>query len=206
MTQKGASQPPRADVNHSAGQNAGRLFIVSAPSGAGKTTLCEAVRNHFNELAYSISYTTRAKRKGERHAVDYYFISRAEFEQGIGQNRWAEWAEVHGNYYGTSARWIERNLKKGANILLDIDVQGMRKLLKQFPEAVTIFIAAPSMEELRHRLEKRAADDARTIELRMANAEAEMKQQDRYRHVVINDDLADARQRLISILKRYMRP
>lgn len=204
MTPKRAAQSSRAAVNHSAGQDAGRLFIVSAPSGAGKTTLCEAVRNHFNDLIYSVSYTTRAKREGERHAVDYYFISRSEFEAGIQRNRWAEWAEVHGNYYGTSARRIARNLEKGAKILLDIDVQGMRQLLKQFPEAVTIFIAAPSMEELRRRLERRAADDAHTIELRMTNAEAEMKQQDQYRHVVVNDDLADARQQLISILKRYM--
>lgn len=204
MTQKRSPLSSSAEITPSAGQDAGRLFIVSAPSGAGKTTLCEAVRNHFNDLTYSVSYTTRAKRKGEQHAVDYYFISRAEFEQGIQRNRWAEWAEVHGNYYGTSARWIARNLEKGAKILLDIDVQGMHQLLKQFPEAVTIFIAAPSMEELRHRLEKRAADDARTIEVRMTNAEAEMKQQDQYRHVVVNDDLADARQQLISILERYM--
>jgi guanylate kinase len=192
-------------MNHSAGHNAGRLFIVSAPSGAGKTTLCEAVRHHFNDLTYSVSYTTRAKRKGERHGGDYYFISQSEFEQGIRRNRWAEWAKVHGNYYGTSACWIARNLEKGANILLDIDVQGMHQLLKQFPEAVTIFVVAPSMEELRHRLERRAADDARSIEVRMTNAEAEMKQQDQYRHVVVNDDLADAKRQLISILKRYMR-
>ncbi len=205
MTRKCIKPSSSADVKNSAGQDAGRLFIVSAPSGAGKTTLCDAVRNHFNNLTYSVSYTTRTRREGERHAVDYYFISRSEFEQGIQQNRWAEWAKVHGNYYGTSARWIARNLRKGANILLDIDVQGMRQLLKQFPEAVTIFIAAPSMDELRRRLEQRAADDAQTIELRMTNAEAEMKQQDQFRHVVINDDLADARQQLISILKRYMR-
>lgn len=204
MTQKRVPLSSSAEVNHSAGQDTGRLFIVSAPSGAGKTTLCKAVCNHYKDLIFSVSYTTRAKRKGERHAVDYYFISRAEFEQGIQHNRWAEWAEVHGNYYGTSARWIARNLEKGAKILLDIDVQGMHQLLKHFPEAVTIFIAAPSMEELRHRLEQRAVDDARTIELRMANAEAEMKQRDQYRHVVVNDDLADARQQLISILSGYM--
>jgi guanylate kinase len=204
MTQKRLSQSSGAGTNRSTGQNAGRLFIVSAPSGAGKTTLCEAVLDHFDDLIYSVSYTTRARRKGERHAVDYFFISREEFEQGIGQNRWAEWAKVHENYYGTSARRIARDLAKGANILLDIDVQGMHKLLKQFPEAVTIFIAAPSMEELRRRLEQRATDDTRTVELRMANAESEMAQQDRYRHVVVNDDLAKARQQLISILKRYM--
>jgi guanylate kinase len=205
MTQKRLSQSSGAGANGSAGRNAGRLFIVSAPSGAGKTTLCEAVRNHFNDLAYSVSFTTRARRKGERQAVDYYFISRKEFERGIGQNRWAEWAEVHGNYYGTSGRWIARNLEKGAKILLDIDVQGMHQLLKRFPQAVTIFIAAPSLEELRRRLEQRGTDDTQTIELRMANAEAEMAQQDHYRHIVVNDDLADARQQLISILNHYMR-
>jgi guanylate kinase len=205
MTQKRVPLSSSAEMNHTVGQNAGRLFIVSAPSGAGKTTLCEAVRNHFNQLTYSVSYTTRAKRKGERHAVDYYFISRTEFEQGIQSNRWAEWAKVHGNYYGTSARWIARNLEKGAKILLDIDVQGMHQLVKQFPEAVTVFVAAPSMKELRHRLEQRGTDDARTIEMRLTNAEAEMRQQDQYRHVVVNDDLADAKRQLISILKRYMR-
>jgi guanylate kinase len=205
MTQKRVPRSSNADIKHSAGEDAGRLFIVSAPSGAGKTTLCKAVLNYFNDLTYSVSYTTRAQRKGERHAVDYYFISREQFEQGIQHNRWAEWAEVHGNYYGTSAHWIARNLEKGVNILLDIDVQGTQQLLTQFPEAVTIFITAPSMEELRHRLERRAVDDAHTIELRLANAESEMKQQDQYCHVVVNDDLADARQQLISILKRYMR-
>jgi guanylate kinase len=205
MTQKRVPLSSSAEMNHTVGQNAGRLFIVSAPSGAGKTTLCEAVRNHFNQLTYSVSYTTRAKRKGERHAVDYYFISRTEFEQGIQSNRWAEWAKVHGNYYGTSARWIARNLEKGAKILLDIDVQGMHQLVKQFPEAVTVFVAAPSMKELRHRLEQRGTDDARTIEMRLTNAEAEMRQQDQYHHVVVNDDLADAKRQLISILKRYMR-
>ena len=204
MTQRGKNPSSCGDVKHAAGQDAGRLFIVSAPSGAGKTTLCEAVRNHFDNLTYSVSYTTRARRKGERHAVDYFFISRAEFERGIRQNRWAEWANVHGNYYGTSAGWIARNLQAGANILLDIDVQGMRQLLRQFPEAVTIFVTVPSMAQLRRRLEQRGTDDAHTIELRMTNAEEEMKQQDQYRHVVINDDLADARQELISILKCYM--
>ncbi len=204
MTHERKKPSSRADVKYEAGQDAGRLFIVSAPSGAGKTTLCETVRNRFNNLRYSVSYTTRDRREGERHAVDYYFISRAEFERGIRQNRWAEWADVHGNYYGTSARWIARNLQEGANILMDIDVQGMRQLLKQFPEAVTIFVTVPSMAELRRRLEQRGTDDAHTIELRMTNAEKEMEQQDQYRHVVINDDLADARQELISIFKRYM--
>ena len=192
-------------VNESAGCNAGRLFIVSAPSGAGKTTLCEAVRRYFDDVIYSISYTTRAMRNGERHGEDYFFISREEFELGIRRNRWAEWANVHGNYYGTSARWITANLEQGKHVLLDIDVQGMRQLVRQFPEAVTIFIAPPSMEELRRRLTYRGSDDDQTIELRMTNAQAEMEQQDRYRHVVLNDDLGQARQQLISIIASYLR-
>ncbi len=205
MTRKGAQTAPPSEVHHSAGHYAGRLFIVSAPSGAGKTTLCTAVRNHFDNLTYSISYTTRPRRNGEQHGMDYYFISRREFEQGIDRQRWAEWAEVHGNYYGTSALWIERRLKAGAYILLDIDVQGMRQLQKQFPEAVTIFIVPPSMEELRRRLLRRGTDDADTIALRMENAAVEMQQRDLYKHMVVNDRLPEAQQELISILTRYMR-
>ena len=205
MTQSSAS-PTTTIRKNSAGQDAGRLFIISAPSGAGKTTLCNAMRSHFNELRYSISYTTREAREGERHAVDYYFITKAEFEQGIHRDRWAEWAKVHGNYYGTCARWIAKSLKAGENILLDIDVQGMRQLLDQFPEAVTIFIMPPSLEELQSRLRQRGLDDGPTITLRIKNARAEMDQQELYRHVVINDDLADAKQQLISIIERYTRP
>lgn len=205
MTRNDGPRAPAPHVNESAGCNAGRLFIVSAPSGAGKTTLCETVRRYFNDVIYSISYTTRAMRNGERHGEDYYFISREEFERGIRGNRWAEWADVHGNYYGTSARWIAGNLDQGKNILLDIDVQGMQQLVGRFPEAVTIFIAPPSMEELRCRLAHRGTDDDKTIELRMTNARAEMEQRNRYRHVVINDDLAQARQQLISIIASYLR-
>ena len=204
MTQSGAPSSLEDMRNNSAGQCAGRLFIVSAPSGAGKTTLCNALRSHFQQLYYSISYTTREVRKGERQAMDYYFISKAEFEQGIRQNRWAEWANVHGNYYGTCARWINQSLKAGKNILLDIDVQGMRQLLTQFPEAVTIFIMPPSIEALQNRLKQRGLDDASTIALRMKNAQTEMDQQGQYRHVVINDDLAEAQQQLVSIVERYL--
>jgi guanylate kinase len=204
MTQSGGPPSLKDMRNNSAGQYAGRLFIVSAPSGAGKTTLCNALRSHFHKLRYSVSYTTREVRKGEQHAADYYFISKAEFEQGIGQGRWAEWAKVHGNYYGTCARWITQSLKAGQDILLDIDVQGMQQLLEQFPEAVTIFIMPPSIEELQSRLKQRGLDDAPTIALRMKNARAEMDQQGQYRHVVINDDLAEAQQQLVSIIERYL--
>ena len=131
------------DSNASAGNPTGHLFIVSAPSGAGKSTLCGAVRRYLTDLHYSVSYTTRIARQGEQEGIDYHFISHAEFQRGIQEKRWAEWAEVHGNYYGSSSRWIERTLKSGGDILMDIDLQGARQMVSRFPEAVTVFIMPP---------------------------------------------------------------
>ena len=182
---------------------AGRLFVVSAPSGAGKTTLCSAVRRHFGDLAYSVSYTTRVPRPGEQHGKDYFFISGDEFEAGVLQNRWAEWARVHGNLYGTSAQWINETLAAGKDILLDIDVQGARQMLARFPQAITIFIRPPSMTALEARLAGRGTEDAAARAMRLANAKEEMAQQDLYRHVVVNDDLERATRELIDLLARY---
>jgi guanylate kinase len=181
----------------------GRLFVVSAPSGAGKTTLCNAVRGHFRDLAYSISYTTRPPRNGEQNGSDYHFITPQEFEKGIDQGRWAEWAQVHGNLYGTSARWISDALANGRDILLDIDVQGARQILKRFPEAITIFIRPPSLEVLKQRLLGRGSDHPAAVELRLANAKNEMAQQHLYRHVVENDDLERATRELIDLFNIY---
>jgi len=181
----------------------GLLFILSAPSGAGKSTLCRAVREHFPDLLYSISYTTRSPRKGEQNGVDYHFISKAAFESGIARDQWAEWAEVHGNYYGTSAELIDRGLADGRDILLDIDVQGTCRLLKRYPEAITIFIMPPSLESLRSRLENRGTDSPEVIALRLENAKHEMSCKDYYRHVVINDELSDAVAELIAVIERY---
>jgi len=188
----------------STGQSAGHLFIVSAPSGAGKTTLCAAIRRQYGNLAYSVSYTTRSQRDGEQSGRDYYFISTDEFEQGISQGRWAEWAKVHGNFYGSSARWIDSTLKDGVSILMDIDMQGARQMVQRFPQAVTIFILPPSMEVLESRLRARGTDSPESIELRMNNAEAEMAQKDFCRHIVVNDDLEAATQCLSALLDRYL--
>lgn len=181
----------------------GNLFILSAPSGAGKTTLRQAVCSRFPDMQYAVSYTTRSPRSGEKFGRDYHFIDRSEFEAGIEENRWAEWARVHGNYYGTSGDFIAQGLSRGKNILLDIDVQGTLKILKRYPHAITIFILPPSMDILRHRLESRGTDSQEEIERRLLEAEKEMAQKSHYRHVVVNDDISTAVDELVSIIQSY---
>lgn len=179
----------------------GRLFVVSAPSGAGKTTLCKAARSQLPDLVYSVSSTTRLPRQGEQAGSDYFFVSEDQFRAGIENGQWAEWARVHDHYYGTSADFIDANLVKGLDVLMDIDVQGAEQILKRYPDTVTIFIMAPSMADLRRRLTTRGDDDATVIDKRLRNADAEITRKGMYRHVVINDDLASAIADFVSILK-----
>lgn len=186
-----------------ASQAPGHLFILSAPSGAGKTTLRQAALNHFPDLIFSVSYTTRQARTGERVGTDYNFIDKPEFERGIAEGRWAEWAMVHGNYYGTSAEFLNQNLATGNDVLLEIDVQGTRKLLRHYPQSVTIFITPPSLAVLKKRLESRGTDSAQTIALRLANAKIEILQKDLYRYVIINDQLDDAIAELVAIIEKH---
>lgn len=179
------------------------LFIISAPSGAGKTTLCRRVHEQFADMLYSVSYTSRNPRKSEQEGIDYHFIDPNEFENCIDSGRWAEWALVYGNYYGTSADFLDAGLRAGKDILLDLDVQGTRQLLERYAECVAIFIRPPSLEALRQRLEKRGTDSAETIAVRLENAEKEMAQQDIYQHLIVNDELAAALVQLISIIEQY---
>ena len=181
----------------------GHLFIISAPSGAGKTTLAKAVLQQFTDMLYSISYTTRKPRAEERDGVDYHFISKQDFKKGIKKGRWAEWAEVYGNYYGTSAEFIEKSLSSGCDILLDIDVQGTIQILKHYPDSVTIFILPPSMNALRKRLEMRGSDSKAVIERRFVNARKEMAQKKLYRHIIVNDKLSAAIEEIGAIFKKY---
>ena len=181
----------------------GHLFIISAPSGAGKTTLVKAALEQFTDMLYSISYTTRKPRADERNGVDYHFVSKQEFKKGIKRGHWAEWAEVYGNYYGTSAEFIEKSLSSGYDILLDIDVQGTLQILQHYPDSVTIFILPPSMNTLRKRLEMRASDSKAVIEKRLVNARKEMAQKKMYRHTIVNDKLPAAIEELSAIFKKY---
>ena len=182
---------------------AGRLFIVSAPSGAGKTTLCRMLMERLPALRYSISTTTRSPREGEVDGVDYFFTDVETFKAGIQANQWAEWAQVHGNYYGTSAVFIDAERAAGRDVLLDIDVQGTVQLCAKYPDAITIFIMPPSSEVLRQRLEQRGADSPDIIDKRMVNARREMAQCGTYRHTVINDCLETAAETLVSIVRGY---
>jgi guanylate kinase len=179
------------------------LFVISAPSGAGKSTLCRAVLDRFPDLVYSVSSTTRSPRGGEQNGKDYHFITKDEFEKGIARGRWAEWAEVHDHYYGTSADFLNGELSGGRDILLDIDIQGTRKILQRYPDAVTIFIMPPSLETLKSRLQSRGTDSPEAIAVRLQNAAEEMAQKDLYRHIIINDRLTDAVGELIVVFEKY---
>lgn len=181
----------------------GHLFILSAPSGAGKTTIAKAVLQKFTDMCYSISYTTRKPRAEEREGVDYHFVSKQDFKNGIKKARWAEWAEVYGNYYGTSAEFIEKKLSSGCDILLDIDVQGTLQILKHHPDSVTVFILPPSINALRKRLEMRGTDSQAVIEKRLINAKKEMAQKKLYRHIIVNDELSAAIDEICAIFNKY---
>ncbi len=170
----------------------GNLFILSAPSGAGKTTLCKALLEKFPDIVYSVSYTTRPPRGNEKHGRDYFFIEKAAFENKLKQDYWAEWANVHGHFYGTSREILDNYLAMGRDILLDIDVQGTRQILEHYPHSVTIFVMPPSLEALRIRLESRATDTAEVIERRLRDAEKEIEQRHIYSHLIINDKLEEA--------------
>lgn len=193
-----------ADAHGAPRPKNGRLFIISAPSGAGKTTLCRALLNHFQDMIYSVSSTTRKPREGENDGTDYFFISREEFLKRIEKDQWAEWAVVHGNYYGTSADYLNSGLFSGKDILLDIDVQGTAQILKRYPESITIFIAPPSFEVLKERMTARGTDSEEIMEERLRNAKEELEQKDLYRHIIVNDNLEDAVSELISVVESYL--
>lgn len=181
----------------------GRLFILSAPSGTGKTTLCRRILSAFPDMRYSVSYTTRPPRNGETEGEDYHFISREKFEQMIRENKWAEWAKVHENYYGTSAVLLEKELSEGHDVLLDIDVHGARQIIKRFAESVPVFIMPPTMDELYRRLKKRGSDRPESIEKRLRAARQEMACRNEYRHVIVNDDLEETVEKLAALIKEY---
>ncbi len=154
-------------------------------------------------MIYSVSYTTRKPRPGEKNGKDYYFIKNEEFEKKIEKDQWAEWAKVHDNYYGTPAEFLDEGLALGFDILLEIDVQGSILILEHYPESITIFIMPPSLKILKQRLGQRGADSKEAIKNRLLNAEKEIAQKNVYRHIIINDQLPEAIGELVMIIEQY---
>jgi guanylate kinase len=168
-------------------QHPGNLFVVAAPSGAGKSSLVKALRSFDARVYPSVSHTTRAPRGQEKHGREYFFASEQEFDAMVANNAFVEWANVHGKRYGTSKKGIEDRLTSGEDVLLEIDYQGALQVRESFPQAVLIFILPPSWEELRSRLENRGEDAPEVIEVRMKNAEVEMAQVEKFDFVIINE-------------------
>ncbi|UUC96346.1 MULTISPECIES: guanylate kinase [Comamonas] len=165
----------------------GNLFVVSAPSGAGKSSLVRALREFDARVYPSVSHTTRAPRGQEKHGREYYFVSDAEFDAMVANNGFVEWANVHSRRYGTAKRSLEERIQSGTDVLLEIDYQGALQVKQAFPNAVLIFILPPSWDELRARLENRGEDAPEVIELRLKNAEEEMAQVAKFDFVIINE-------------------
>ncbi|MDN3383223.1 guanylate kinase [Pseudoalteromonas sp. APC 3358] len=173
-------------------QNRGNLFILSAPSGAGKSSLINALLKKHADMKVSVSHTTRAPRPGEENGVHYHFASTDEFKALIAKDDFFEWAQVFDNYYGTSKQAIESQLDAGIDVFLDIDWQGAQQVRKIMPSVQTIFILPPSKEELEQRLNNRGQDSAEVIASRMAKAQSETSHYNEYDFVIVNDDFEDA--------------
>lgn len=178
----------------------GTLFIVSAPSGAGKTSLVRELIESLDGIRVSVSHTTRAQRRGEVDGVNYHFVSIAEFEAMISRGEFFEYAQVFDNFYGTSRSAVEALLKAGQDVILEIDWQGAQQVREQVPDSVSIFILPPSCEELERRLANRGTDAHATIARRMRDAVSEMSHYDEYDYLVINDDFTTALRELQSLV------
>ena len=179
----------------------GHLYVVAAPSGAGKTTLVRLLLERQADIQLSISNTTRSPRPGEQNGREYHFTTVDDFRGMISRGEFLEWAEVHGNFYGTSRKWIADRLAEGHDVLLEIDWQGAQQVRKLFPEAIGIFILPPSMAELERRLTGRGTDAAEVIARRLAAAQAEMRHVGEFDYVIINNQLEEALADLLAVVR-----
>jgi guanylate kinase len=183
----------------------GRLIVVSGPSGAGKSTLIRASLEAVPELAYSVSATTRGPRPGEVDGKDYIFLSREEFERWIEEDRFLEWAEYSGNLYGTPEQKVEELLDEGKSVILEIELQGARQVRRKRPDAVMVFVRAPSLEETRRRLTGRATETEEALESRLATAVWEVAARDEFDYEVVNEDRDKARKDIIEIMESIVK-
>jgi guanylate kinase len=178
----------------------GNLIIISSPSGGGKGTIIKEVLESLPDVGYSVSLTTRAPRFGEEDGKHYYFVSKLKFEEKINADGFLEYAEVHGNWYGTSRKQTENLTNAGKDVILEIDVQGAIQVMEKMPDAVTIFIMPPSYEVLKARLTSRATENPDDLNLRLRNSHAEVKHYGRFKYVVVNDELRMACRKVSSII------
>lgn len=194
-----SSTAPASGQPRSSTDRRGILFIISAPSGTGKTTLCKQLATNLPGLWHSISYTTRKPRPGEEHGRAYYFIGEQTFQEMISRNEFVEWAHVYGHLYGTPWKSLTEKIDQGIDVLLEIDVQGAMQVKKRFEDSVSIFILPPSMTELRARLQTRASDTAEEIQRRLHKVKEEVWSYREYAYIVRNEDLGQSLRDLESI-------
>ncbi len=186
-------------------KSTGKIIIIVAPSGTGKSTLLKMIFNEFPSLLWSVSTTTREKRPGELEGKDYFYTSKDKFESMIKHNEFIEWAKVHGNYYGTSRAYLSKVISEGNIVVCDLDVQGTDSMIQNFPDHTrAIFIEPPSIETLRLRLRKRATDDTGVINTRVNNAKSELLRKHDFHYLVKNDDLDSAYEQLRSIFREII--
>jgi guanylate kinase len=198
MSSKVTDAPPQALVASQV--TPGTLFVVSSPSGGGKGTLIRRVLDSVPNLSYSVSYTTRTPRNGEVHGREYYFVNRETFETMVRANEFLEWAEVHGNLYGTSKQQVALETAAGTDIVLEVDVQGAASIRNLTLDSVSVFILPPSYETLKERLIARGTDSAEQLALRLNNAPEELRQFSCFDYVIINDDVDRAAHQLAAII------
>ncbi|MBF0802879.1 MULTISPECIES: guanylate kinase [Neisseria] len=181
----------------------GNIFIISAASGTGKTTLVSRLTEHHGDIRVSVSHTTRAPRTGEKHGCQYYFVDTAEFEQMISENAFLEHAKVFDNYYGTSVEGVNLLRSQGYDVILEIDIQGAEQVRRVWPDVCSIFILPPSFQALAERLTGRGTDTAEVVVKRLSKARCEIEQAFLFDYVVVNNDLAEAEADLLSIIKSH---
>lgn len=179
----------------------GLLILISGPSGTGKGTVCDLLRQKHPEISYSISATTRQPRPGEQDGVNYYFYTKEKFQEMIDQGHLLEWAEVYGNFYGTPKQKVLDRLEAGEDILLEIDTQGALNVMKVMPEGLFIFLLPPSLEELAARLKGRGTETEESLHRRLGAAVDEIKLATKYRYVVVNDKVEDAQETIAKIIE-----